>query len=1587
MSWGRSNQASQRPTALGTLLQASTYGMTIPLIVGTTKTAFIWIWAANLRIGGSDKKGKGKGKKKSPPTYVENVDALLGYNPILDVLQIWNNGSRYALDFLSVDIVGLLGGQDFYPSYTIADPNFYSIVGMTFIGRGEGFGPFWLAGSLSGTFNDFGAPGRVPYDMTGQEVPMWNATQPGPDPTNPSGFRFFPFTYRWKPSFGATFYLDADIGTSPTLEGTLRVYYARRSRLIKFLTPLAKARLTFENQLGNGPEWASAGAASSQQVIAPEYAGCGSQDIDLGTAGILPNIHPEVQGSYSVYQRGDADFVDMIETVIRSGVSHTGYALSEIHRGVNCSEFPGPIQKNFYYQGDPAVREVPSHYYVTQGNILLVYARKRGGGGQTILDTLGNNWISLYEGEPNGDGSINVWYAIANASGDTTISLGNYDYDGAIQFFEMGGLDTIDDFQMFPGTVGTLNTTNDSTTPAVVMAFISGSVIVSRPPTIPLHFWTSLISNSKTEYVDSYVRTVRYPGSVTFAYPDSASGLFMIAFKSSDPPSYAKSLGNILDGDSLDLTRAQCRAFGLIGSICMDSQKKAFDWLDDLGKCANAAYVWRGDKLSVIPRSEKSAANNGALYVAPTTPVFHFGPNDFIVDGDKSPVTFDASAQIGNDDVEDSPNILQIEHLDRNSDYNQVVTAEPDAASVALYGPHKASPQVLHMIVDPQVARRILLTQIRRNTQVAPNKLSFKLKAYNIFYEAMDVGLIDEPSIGLLNYPIRLTSVQENDKFELECEAEPFIYGVHAPDLDLAATSPQPNDTFQNVNADPGSVNIPIIFEPVPRLYGATNQAQIWIPVSSSSPAYGGCFVYVSTDGGASYNQIPGAAGTIIGNATTGTVVTDWPAAADPDTTNDLLLDLTQSNGQLQSISPVDENNFLDPCYVQGGSTPSPTVSGSDYFSFTPDPPSPTPCGLGTVPFAGVLELGGALNDQTFAIAHNRNGWGFAAGTGGGMIQMPCFFTPSPPMPCIAANTGHWQMQCCSSGLGFLEQGGTPPTIYDMQVAGIAINGGGQFKYEVFSEASSECSGTIHEETFTAPVSVFSGTWHLVMVYVPPKVSGNLGIVLALLDGSTPGGAPTGWTHVASPPDCGVYWKMATAPDPPGNNYELMTYALADLTSPCNYTLKATGTGNELRRAVYGLPCSTIVGRGIDHPAGSRFALLSPAGTGISKINMDPSWIGKQLFFKFLAFNAFLSNPQSLVDAIAYPYTPAGCPGAAQNPNANNYSVSGGALRQSCSSPTTVTMDQAAVSFPSNSANYNARIFTIPTPTVPTVYFVTILDPAYLGDTGALTNLSAFIETSTAKVGAPGYVYIGAITALPAGCGAQTGQGGQPATIPGLSSAPAKSVPLAPIFSGASRNFSVPHGLGVTPSFAVIVMTSGGKIWFQTPTRYDSTNLFLTASDAGVTGFAVVWTAPQAAEIALAPGAPGNFTVAHGLGSAPQIAMVQMLSGGDIRWQATPWDATDLFLSASDAGVVGKAELLNPTSSIRVTKFARVALTPGAGGNFTVAHGLGVTPTAVAIRMNSDADIWLQAPLSYDGVNLYLVASDGGITGEAEIWA
>lgn len=121
--------------------------------------------------------------------------------------------------------------------------------------------------------------------------------------------------------------------------------------------------------------------------------------------------------------------------------------------------------------------------------------------------------------------------------------------------------------------------------------------------------------------------------------------------------------------------------------------------------------------------------------------------------------------------------------------------------------------------------------------------------------------------------------------------------------------------------------------------------------------------------------------------------------------------------------------------------------------------------------------------------------------------------------------------------------------------------------------------------------------------------------------------------------------------------------------------------------------------------------------------------------------------------------------------------------------------------------------------------------------------------------------------------------------------------------------FAVPHGLGFIPSLIEILPTSFGWMWESAPA--DDTNLYFTATGDGVTAkitvFRMVNTVinitDSATILTVTSSAPGLFNVLHGLGTTPSRISIFMLSGGQIIAQTPAFDATKVYLDASDTGI------------------------------------------------------------------------------------
>src|SRR5208282_2151605 len=220
-------------------------------------------------------------------------------------------------------------------------------------------------------------------------------------------------------------------------------------------------------------------------------------------------------------------------------------------------------------------------------------------------------------------------------------------------------------------------------------------------------------------------------------------------------------------------------------------------------------------------------------------------------------------------------------------------------------------------VTNAATAQAVGYPLLRRTLLVDRKEYKFALPAvWSTILTPMDLVTLNEPTLSPYLIPVRIKTLTLDKKMELECTAEPYIYGASSPIVPGDTGTAQPIQNPGNGYYDPGDINTPIIFEAVP---GIAKVPQIWFCVSGAGAYWGGAIIWISIDGGNSYNQL----GVANNRQTMGTVITStYPSNTDPDSTDSLYVDLTQSYGTMYSVSAAQQNLFLPSlCYLAGGGT------------------------------------------------------------------------------------------------------------------------------------------------------------------------------------------------------------------------------------------------------------------------------------------------------------------------------------------------------------------------------------------------------------------------------------------------------------------------------------------------------------------------------------------------------------------------------------------------------------------------------------------------------------------------------------------
>ena len=306
----------------------------------------------------------------------------------------------------------------------------------------------------------------------------------------------------------------------------------------------------------------------------------------------------------------------------------------------------------------------------------------------------------------------------------------------------------------------------------------------------------------------------------------------------------------------------------------------------------NGAYVFAvADECQVVQITYTYAISRG--FAPNLTPIYSLTDLDFVDEkGNKDPV------QASRVDPFSLPTIQRVETLSRANEYGSTSVEARDQSQIEIYGPRVGSTVSAHEICDDVTVAPIVAQILLQRALYVRAKFSFKLGWEYCLLDPMDVIEISDTNLGLSNYPVRIVSIEEDDKGLLAITAEELTVGVSTP----AANPRQGTSSFtlnRSVAASP--VNAPLIFEPPPAL--TNNTAQVWVGASGgiagvADPNWGGCYVWLSYDD-VSYSNIA----TINQSLRQGSLTSSLAAASGWDTIDTLSVSLAESGGVLTGTS------------------------------------------------------------------------------------------------------------------------------------------------------------------------------------------------------------------------------------------------------------------------------------------------------------------------------------------------------------------------------------------------------------------------------------------------------------------------------------------------------------------------------------------------------------------------------------------------------------------------------------------------------------------------------------------------------------
>jgi possible phage associated protein len=343
-----------------------------------------------------------------------------------------------------------------------------------------------------------------------------------------------------------------------------------------------------------------------------------------------------------------------------------------------------------------------------------------------------------------------------------------------------------------------------------------------------------------------------------------------------------------------------CVVNGIYFSPAYDSQKEAHELISALLEAANAAPVWSQGKLKIVPYGLMKQTANGVIYTPPKAPLYDITHDDLVYTEGETPITIRPNL------TTDRYNVQPVEILNRRNDYNVEPIKATDDADISQRGIRTADSIEMHFITEPDVAAFAAQAILQRKLYIAA-QYEFTLSWRHCLLDPMDVVTLTDEILGLDHHPVRILTIEEDEALNLKITAEDCPDGINSPTVYTTQTAQRPKMDY---NIASGSVVRPVVFNPPPEM--TATGFETWIATSGDSPNWGGCTVWVSTDG-STYKSV----GKVDSPARRGELLGELPIGMAADEKNALHVRLF-SGDELLSGTWDDAEAYRTACYVDG---------------------------------------------------------------------------------------------------------------------------------------------------------------------------------------------------------------------------------------------------------------------------------------------------------------------------------------------------------------------------------------------------------------------------------------------------------------------------------------------------------------------------------------------------------------------------------------------------------------------------------------------------------------------------------------------